>query len=77
MTFKIAFRNFSKHWKVGLLAILGTMVATMLLVGGLSLGDSVGIYLKDKVEKNFGSIDLIIKDKSDTIYFPKGLDVEK
>jgi len=77
MIFKIAFRNFSKHWKVGLLAILGTMVATMLLVGGLSLGDSVGIYLKDKVEKNFGSIDLIIKDKADTIYFPKGLDVEK
>ncbi|MGB4262743.1 MAG: FtsX-like permease family protein [Fervidobacterium sp.] len=77
MIVKIAFRNFTKHWKVGLLAILGTMVATMLLVGGLSLGDSVGIYLKNKVEKNFGSIDLIIKDKADTIYFPKGLDVEK
>jgi len=44
MILKIAFRNFAKHWKIGLLAILGTFVATMLLIGGLSLNDSVNIY---------------------------------
>ncbi|MFN3328945.1 MAG: ABC transporter permease, partial [Fervidobacterium pennivorans] len=73
---KISFRNFIKHWKVGLLAILGTMVATMLLVGGLSLNDSVSNYLRQKLTKNFGDVDLIIKDKADTIFLPKAVNKE-
>lgn len=73
---KISFRNFIKHWKVGLLAILGTMVATMLLVGGLSLNDSVSAYLHQKLTKNFGDVDLIIKDKADTIFLPKAVNAE-
>jgi len=73
---KISFRNFIKHWKVGLLAILGTMVATMLLVGGLSLNDSVSAYLHEKLTKNFGEVDLIIKDKADTIFLPKAVNAE-
>ncbi|MGC8954468.1 MAG: ABC transporter permease [Fervidobacterium sp.] len=77
MVLKIAFRNFTKHWKVGLLAILGTFVATMLLVGGLSLNDSVNTYLKQKIMKNFGKIDLVIKDKSDTIFLPKAVSSNK
>lgn len=77
MIFKIAFRNFTKHWKIVLLAIMGTMVATMLLVGGLSLNDSVQRYLLTKIERNLGKIDLIVKDKADTIFFPKALNPEK
>lgn len=77
MILKIAFRNFAKHWKIGLLAILGTFVATMLLIGGLSLNDSVNIYLKQKITKNFGKIDLVIKDKSDTIFLPKAINSDK
>jgi len=77
MILKIAFRNFTKHWKVGLLAILGTMVATMLLVGGLSLNDSVSRYLQEKITKNFGDVDFIIKDKADTIFFPKAVNKER
>ncbi|MFN6991195.1 MAG: ABC transporter permease, partial [Fervidobacterium sp.] len=76
MTLKIVFRNISKHWKIGLLAILGTFIATMLLVGGLSLNDSVSNYLNNKIVKNFGKIDLVIRDKSDTIFLPKSLKVE-
>lgn len=77
MILKIALRNFSKHWKISLLAILGTFVATMLLVGGLSLNDSVSFYLSQKISKNFGKIDLVIKDKADTIFLPKAIDVKK
>lgn len=77
MVLKIAFRNFSKHWKIGLLAILGTFVATMLLVGGLSLNDSVSFYLNQKISKNFGKIDLVIRDKADTIFLPKAINTEK
>ncbi|ODN30028.1 ABC transporter permease [Fervidobacterium thailandense] len=77
MVLKIAFRNFTKHWKIVLLAIMGTMVATMLLVGGLSLNDSVQRYLQTKIERNLGKIDLIVKDKADTIFFPKALNPEK
>ncbi|WP_448374628.1 FtsX-like permease family protein [Fervidobacterium sp.] len=77
MILKISFRNFTKHWKVGLLAILGTMVATMLLVGGLSLNDSVSAYLQEKITKNFGEVDFVIKDKADTIFLPKAVNKER
>ncbi|MGB9795626.1 FtsX-like permease family protein [Fervidobacterium gondwanense] len=77
MIWTISFRNFVKHWKIGLLAILGTMVATMLLVGGLSLNDSVSSYLEEKINKNFGEVDFILKDKADTIFLPKALDLER
>ncbi|MCX7653382.1 MAG: FtsX-like permease family protein [Fervidobacterium sp.] len=77
MVIKIALRNFSKHWKISLLAILGTFVATMLLVGGLSLNDSVSYYLNQKLSKNFGKIDLVIRDKADTIFLPKAINVSK
>lgn len=77
MVLKIALRNFTKHWKIVLLAIMGTMVATMLLVGGLSLNDSVQRYLLTKIERNLGKIDLIVKDKADTIFFPRALNPEK
>lgn len=76
MLLKIVLRNVSKHWNIVLLAILGTFVATMLLVGGLSLNDSVRNYLRNKITKNFGKIDLVIRDKSDTIFLPKAIRVE-
>lgn len=77
MVLRIALRNFVKHWGVALLAILGTMVATMLLVGGLSLNDSVQKYLQTKIRRNLGKIDIVVKDKADTIFFPRALKLEK
>ena len=76
MIFKIAFRNFFLNWKMSLLVILGTMIATMLVVGALSLNDSVDAWFAQKILKNFGHIDIVAKDKSDTFFFPKTLDVE-
>lgn len=77
MIFKIAFRNFFLNWKMSLLVILGTMIATMLVVGSLSLNDSVDAWFAQKILKNFGNIDIVAKDKSDTFFFPKTLDVNK
>ncbi|MDK2886577.1 MAG: putative transport system permease protein [Thermosipho sp. (in: thermotogales)] len=76
MIFKIAFRNFFLNWKMSLLVILGTMIATMLVVGALSLNDSVNAWFAQKILRNFGNIDIVAKDKSDTFFFPKALDVE-
>ncbi len=75
--FKISFRNFLKHWRVTMLIILGSMIATILMVGGLSVNDSVSKFLRDKVLKNFGSIDIVAREKTDTIFLPKELDLEK
>ncbi|SHH28321.1 ABC transporter permease [Thermosipho atlanticus] len=77
MIFKIAFRNFFLNWKMSLLVILGTMIATMLVVGALSLNDSVDAWFAQKILRNFGSVDIVAKDKKDTFFFPKALDVEK
>ncbi|QTA38921.1 FtsX-like permease family protein [Thermosipho ferrireducens] len=74
--FKIAARNFLRNWKISVLVILGTMIATMLIVGALSLNDSVNSWFEKKIENNFGKIDLILKDKSDSFFFPKPLDVK-
>ena len=53
MIFKIAVRNFLKNWKISILVILGTMIATMLIVGALSLNDSVDNWFNEKIENNF------------------------
>ncbi len=75
--FKIAIRNFIKHWRVTILIIIGSMIATILMIGGLSVNDSVSKFLSDKVLKNFGSIDIVAREKTDTIFLPKELDLEK
>ncbi|MBO8161197.1 MAG: FtsX-like permease family protein [Thermosipho sp. (in: Bacteria)] len=75
--FKISFRNFLLNWKMSLLVILGTMIATMLVVGALSLNDSVDAWFAQKIVKNFGHIDIVAKDKKDTFFFPRALDIEK
>ncbi len=75
--FQIAIRNFIKHWRVTILIIIGSMIATILMIGGLSVNDSVSKFLSDKVLKNFGSIDIVAREKTDTIFLPKELDLEK
>ncbi|HCF37519.1 MAG TPA: ABC transporter permease, partial [Thermosipho africanus] len=74
---KIAFRNFFSNFKLSLLVILGSMIATMLVVGALSLNDSVDSWFNSKLRNNFGNIDIVAKDKSDTFFFPKTLNVEQ
>ncbi|MBB6062149.1 putative ABC transport system permease protein [Thermosipho japonicus] len=74
---KIAFRNFFSNFKLSLLVILGSMIATMLVVGALSLNDSVNSWFNSKLRNNFGNIDIVAKDKSDTFFFPKTLNVEQ
>ncbi|APT72391.1 ABC transporter permease [Thermosipho sp. 1063] len=75
--FKIPFRNVIKNWKKSLLVILGSMIATMLVVGALSLNDSVNNWFANKIKNNFGNIDIVAKDKSDTFFFPKTLNITK
>ncbi|ABR30889.1 ABC transporter permease [Thermosipho melanesiensis] len=74
---KIPVRNIIKNWKTSLLVILGSMIATMLVVGALSLNDSVDNWFAQKIKNNFGNIDIVAKDKSDTFFFPRTLDVNK
>ncbi len=72
--FKIAFRNFLVRFKSVFVLIFGIGVPSMLLVGGLSLNDSVGRYIEKSFSANFGVADAYVENRRNNIFFKMPLD---
>ncbi|MEN3008038.1 FtsX-like permease family protein [Pseudothermotoga sp.] len=73
---KIAFRNFSMRFKTTLVLILGICVPSMLLVGGLSLNDSISRFMEKSFSTNFGAADAYVENRRNNIFFKLPFDQE-
>lgn len=71
---KIAFRNFSTHFKSALVLMLGIGVPSMLIVGGLSLNDSISRLIEKSFSTNFGVADAYVENRRTNIFFKLPLD---
>lgn len=71
---KIAFRNFSTHFKSVLVLMLGIGVPSMLIVGGLSLNDSISRLIEKSFSTNFGVADAYVENRQNNIFFKLPLD---
>ncbi|MEJ5230354.1 MAG: FtsX-like permease family protein [Pseudothermotoga sp.] len=71
---KISLRNFLMHLKAIFALIVGLSVPSMLLVGGLSLNDTVGSWIKRSFEKNFGKADAYAENPKSNVFFRVPLD---
>lgn len=71
---KIAFRNFSTHFKSALVLMLGIGVPSMLIVGGLSLNDSISRLIEKSFSTNFGVADAYVENRRNNIFFKLPLD---
>lgn len=74
MIFKTAFRNFLMRFKSVFVLIFGVGVPSMLLVGGLSLNDSVSRYIERSFSANFGTADAYVENRRNNIFFKMPLD---
>lgn len=74
VVFKIAFRNFLMRFKSVFVLIFGIGVPSMLLVGGLSLNDSIGRWTKRSLAENFGCADAYVENRRNNIFFKIPLD---
>ncbi|RKX37167.1 MAG: hypothetical protein DRP19_02085 [Thermotogae bacterium] len=66
---KIVIRNFIKSWKSTLLTICGAMICSALVIGSLSLNDSVSSWNQSKIQNNFGRADAYVISRSSSMFF--------
>lgn len=71
---KIAFRNFKMHFKTALVLIVGIGVPAMLIVGGLSINDTIKNWIVSSFSKNFGSADAYVESRRNNIFMKINLD---
>lgn len=71
---KISWRNFLMHLRSVLALIVGLSVPSMLLVGGLSLNDTIANWIKRSLDENFGVADAYIENPRGNIFFRSPLD---
>ncbi|MGB9922600.1 MAG: FtsX-like permease family protein [Pseudothermotoga sp.] len=71
---KIAFRNFRMHIKTALVLIVGIGVPAMLIVGGLSINDTIANWITSSFSKNFGSADAFVENRRNNIFMKMVLD---
>ena len=57
MILKLSFRNFLKNLKLSIFLIIGTMISSALIVGALSVNDSIKMWNERKITENFGVAD--------------------
>jgi len=65
---KISFRNFLMHFRSVFALIIGLSVPSMLLVGGLSLNDTISNWIRGSFEKNFGVVDAYVENQRSNIF---------
>ncbi|AEH51438.1 ABC transporter permease [Pseudothermotoga thermarum] len=71
---KIAFRNFKAHFKTAFVLILGISIPSMLIVGGLSINDSIKNWVVSSFSKNFGPADAYVENRRNNIFMKFSLD---
>jgi len=69
MIVKVALRNFLGNMKTSIIAILGLSITLSLVVGALSLSDSIEIWKLKKLEENFGVADAYAEPKVTSFVF--------
>ncbi|WP_041075713.1 FtsX-like permease family protein [Thermotoga caldifontis] len=72
--FKIAFRNFRMHIKTALVLIVGIGVPAMLIVGGLSINDTIANWITSSFSKNFDPADAFVENRRNNIFMKMALD---
>lgn len=72
--FKIAFRNFRMHIKTALVLIVGIGVPAMLIVGGLSINDTIANWITSSFSKNFNPADAFVENRRNNIFMKMALD---
>lgn len=71
---KIAFRNFLMRFKSTFVLIVGMSIPAMLLVGGLSLNDTVANWINRSLKENFGPADVYVENPRNNIFVRLTLD---
>ncbi|HOK84578.1 MAG TPA: FtsX-like permease family protein, partial [Pseudothermotoga sp.] len=71
---KIAFRNFRMHIKTALVLIVGIGVPAMLIVGGLSINDTIANWITSSFSKNFDPADAFVENRRNNIFMKMVLD---
>ncbi|MBC7257407.1 MAG: hypothetical protein H5T66_15020, partial [Chloroflexi bacterium] len=71
---RIAFRNFLMRFKSTLVLIIGMSIPAMLLVGGLSLNDTVKNWIVKSLKNNFGPADISVENPRNNIFVRLALD---
>ncbi|WP_448535568.1 FtsX-like permease family protein [Pseudothermotoga sp.] len=71
---KIAMRNFLMRFKSTFVLIVGMSIPAMLLVGGLSLNDTVANWINRSLKENFGPADVYVENPRNNIFVRLTLD---
>jgi putative ABC transport system permease protein len=66
---KIALRNFTKNLKTSLVVVLGLAISLSLVIGSLTLSDSISAWKRERIEENFGVADAVAEPKSPSFLF--------
>ncbi|PLV56823.1 ABC transporter permease [Thermotoga sp. SG1] len=69
MVLKIAIRNFTKNLKTSFIVVLGLAISLSLVIGSLTLSDSINAWKQERIEENFGVADAVAEPKSPSFLF--------
>jgi len=70
----IALRNFLMRFRSTFVLIVGMSIPAMLLVGGLSLNDTVANWINRSLKENFGPADVYVENPRNNIFVRMALD---
>ncbi len=71
---KIAFRNFKMHMKTAFVLILGVGVPSMLIVGGLSINDTIKNWITSSFSESFDPADAYVESRRSNIFLKVSLE---